>query len=88
MAFHKGRLKRKPNLVPSVMVLVNLVLVVSALGYAHVMIVVFGNPFEGEIVELQLPQPIEKLLEGKVNVSIEILDLLAHSLESRDDTNT
>jgi|GEM_PF-1369044 len=50
MAFHKGRLKRKPNLVPSVMVLVNLVLVVSALGYAHVMIVVFGNPFEGEIV--------------------------------------
>jgi len=27
-------------------------------------------------------------LEGKVNVSIEILDLLAQSLESRDDTNT
>ena len=32
------------------MVLVNLVRLVSALGYAHVMIVVSGKPFEGEIV--------------------------------------
>lgn len=35
-----------PNLAHNVMVLVNLVRVVGALGYAHVMIVVFGKPFE------------------------------------------
>ena len=50
MAFHKDRTKRKPNLVLSVMVLVNLVLLVLALGCAPVMIVVSGKPFEGEIV--------------------------------------
>ena len=35
-----------PNLAHNVMVLVNLVRLVSALGYAHVMIVVSGEPFE------------------------------------------
>lgn len=38
-----------PNFVHSVMVLGNLVLLVSALGYVDVMIVVFGKPFEVEI---------------------------------------
>ena len=46
MAFHKDQTKRKPNLVLSVMVLVNLVLLVLALGCAPVMIVVSGKPFE------------------------------------------
>ena len=50
MAFHKDRTRRKQNLVLSVMVLVNLVLLVSELGFVPAMIVVFGKPFEGEIV--------------------------------------